>query len=210
MRILEVRDGFIKFESEKRFVLSSFVEVKDLEKNYIAQVVQTKRAGEISIIYAKFLFINDGELYPYDLTLPSKNSEISVFSYEDLSKNFEYKFPIVVGPFCNSDNSLKLEKACFNKKLLVSIDESQTKLSLIPNIAKQFDKFLIIDTLGIYNGNKYLAGVDFKLPLNSESLQFMFEDCLNDATTDSKNLIKEIFQDLADYSKTVPFLPFEV
>ena len=36
----------------------------------------------------------------------------------------------------------------------------------------------------------------------------MFEDCLNDATSDSKSLIKEIFQDLADYSKTVPFLPF--
>ena len=39
-------------------------------------------------------------------------------------------------------------------------------------------------------------------------LQFIFEDCLNDATSESKSLIKEIFQDLSDYSKTVPFLPF--
>ena len=81
MRILEVRDGFIKFESENRFVLSSFVEVKDFEKSYIAQVVQTKRAGEVSIIYAKFLFVNEGGLFPYDLTLPSKNSEIAEFSF---------------------------------------------------------------------------------------------------------------------------------
>ena len=55
---------------------------------------------------------------------------------------------------------------------------------------------------------KSVAGVDFKLPLNTESLAFMYEDCLNDATADSKVLIKEIFQDLSNYSKSVPFLPF--
>ena len=62
--------------------------------------------------------------------------------------------------------------------------------------------------LGNLNLPKHIAGKDFKLPLNTESLAFMYEDCLNDATSDSKNLIKEIFQYLSDYSKTVPFLPF--
>ena len=46
------------------------------------------------------------------------------------------------------------------------------------------------------------------MPLNTEALEFLYEDCLNDATQDSKALIKEIFQDLSDYSKSVPFLPF--
>jgi len=55
---------------------------------------------------------------------------------------------------------------------------------------------------------KFKAGIDFRLPLNSETLEFLYEDCLNDATSDSKSLVKEIFQDLAEYSKSVPFLPF--
>ena len=37
----------------------------------------------------------------------------------------------------------------------------------------------------------------------------MYQDCLNDATADSKSLIVEIFRDLAEYSRTVPFVPFE-
>lgn len=36
----------------------------------------------------------------------------------------------------------------------------------------------------------------------------MYQDCLNDATADSKSMIIEIFKDLSDYSQTVPFVPF--
>lgn len=55
---------------------------------------------------------------------------------------------------------------------------------------------------------KITAGVDFKLPLDTASLAFMYQDCLNDATADSKSMIIEIFKDLSDYSQTVPFVPF--
>ena len=84
---------------------------------------------------------------------------------------------------------------------------------IVRNLTKQFNNLknnvIIIDTLGIVNAQKYTAGIDFKLPLDTASLAFMYEDCLNDATADSKSLIIEIFKDLAEYSKTVPFVPFE-
>ena len=67
---------------------------------------------------------------------------------------------------------------------------------------------LIIDTLGVIDAKKITAGVDFKLPLDTASLAFMYQDCLNDATADSKSMIIEIFKDLSDYSQTVPFVPF--
>ena len=96
--------------------------------------------------------------------------------------------------------------------MLICVDTAKTNNRIISNLTKQFaylGKVLIIDMLGIIQGQKYVAGVDFKLPLNTESLEFMYEDCLNDATSDSKSLIKEIFNDLSEYSKTVPFLPFD-
>ena len=76
MRILEVRDGFLKFEADKSIYLSSFIQIDGLEKSYIAQVIQLKRSGENSIGYAKILFLYDGALQNYDKTLPSKDSEI--------------------------------------------------------------------------------------------------------------------------------------
>ena len=62
MRILEVRDGFLKFEADKSIYLSSFIQIDGLEKSYIAQVIQLQRSGENSIGYAKILFLYDGAL----------------------------------------------------------------------------------------------------------------------------------------------------
>ena len=73
MKILEVRDGFVKFEADNSVYLSSFIQIDGIEKRYIAQVTQLKRSGENSIAYAKILFLYDGSLQPYDKTLPSKS-----------------------------------------------------------------------------------------------------------------------------------------
>ena len=62
---------------------------------------------------------------------------------------------------------------------------------------------------GKFEAEKYYAAKDFRLPLNKDTLAFLYEDCLNDATSESKALIKDLFKDLAEYSKTIPFLPFD-
>ncbi len=208
MRIIEVRDGFIKLETEEKLALTSFLQINDSEKSYIAQILQIKNAGAHNIAYAKLIFLYDGTFQIYDKTLPSKEAKVTLFGFDIFSKSIECKTPIVAGNFVENEIDIPLEKDYFNKQLLISTDTPEINNMIVSNLAKQFDKSLIIDTLGIINSQKFVAGVDFKLPLNTDSLEFMFEDCLNDATSDSKNLIKEIFQDLADYSRTVPFLPF--
>ena len=208
MRIIEVRDGFIKIEATKNLSLSTFLEIVDNDRNYIAQIQQIKNAGDYVIAYAKCMFLYDGDLHNYDKTLPGLNSEVREFKYEELSKHFDYKFPIAIGTFIDSDSRVLLERSFLNKKTLISVDKKENVNNIFKNLLNQFEKSLIIDTTGIIEGKKYVAGKDFKLPLNTEALNFIFEDCLNDATSDSKALIKEIFQDLSDYSRTVPFLPF--
>lgn len=213
MRILEVRDGFLKFEADKSIYLSSFIQIDGLEKSYIAQVIQLKRSGENSIGYAKILFLYDGALQSYDKTLPSKDSEIKEFTFNILSNSINAEKPVIIGKTQGSDLNITIDESAFNKKMLISVDDKETNNILARNLVKQFNNLsknvVIIDSLGIINAKKIVAGVDFKLPLDTASLAFMYQDCLNDATADSKSMIIDIFKDLSEYSQTVPFVPFE-
>ena len=212
MKILEVRDGFIKFEADSSICLSSFIQVSGLAKSYIAQIIQIKRSGINSIAVAKILFLYDGALQAYDKTLPPEDAEIKDFTFNILNNSINASEPVIAGEMPEKDLSIIIDASSFNKKMLMSIDDKDENNILIRNFTKQFNNLnknvLIIDTLGVINAKKHTAGVDFKLPLDTASLAFMYQDCLNDATSDSKSLIVEIFRDLAEYSKTVPFVPF--
>ena len=212
MKILEVRDGFVKFEADNSVYLSSFIQIDGIEKRYIAQVTQLKRSGENSIAYAKILFLYDGSLQPYDKTLPSKESEIKEFTFDILNNSINAKTPVIAGETLGKGVSIIIDASSVDKKMLASIDDKQENNIIARNLVKQFNNLdknvLIIDTLGVIDAKKITAGVDFKLPLDTASLAFMYQDCLNDATADSKSMIIEIFKDLSDYSQTVPFVPF--
>ena len=212
MKILEVRDGFVKFEADNSVYLSSFIQIDGIEKRYIAQVTQLKRSGENSIAYAQILFLYDGSLQPYDRTQPSKESEIKEFTFDILNNSINAKTPVIAGETLGKGVSIIIDASSFDKKMLASIDDKQENNIIARNLVKQFNNLdknvLIIDTLGVIDAKKITAGVDFKLPLDTASLAFMYQDCLNDATADSKSMIIEIFKDLSDYSQTVPFVPF--
>lgn len=211
MRIIEVRDGFIKFETDEDVSLSSFLEIEDVMKKYIAQVVKVTNLESVKVGYAKILYLYDGALYDYDKTLPEAGATIKPFSFELLKQTFQINNPIKAGYFNDKEEVIELDSKGFNKKFLISIDSPASCDRLISNLKQEFSKFgnvVVIDMLGVTADRKYTASVDFKLPLNTSALEFMYEDCLNDATSDSKSLIKEIFTDLSEYSKTVPFLPF--
>ena len=158
------------------------------------------------------MFLYDGSLQPYDKTLPSKESEIKEFTFDILNNSINAKTPVIAGETLGKGVSIIIDASSFDKKMLASIDDKQENNIIARNLVKQFNNLdknvLIIDTLGVIDAKKITAGVDFKLPLDTASLAFMYQDCLNDATADSKSMIIEIFKDLSDYSQTVPFVPF--
>lgn len=210
MKIIEVRDGFIKLEAIEDLSLSGFLLVSSEEKKYIAQIVRLKKTGEYTIAYAKLLYLYDGELRNYDKSLLLKDATITKIGLEFLSQNLLSDNQVVLGGFVEGNQQIVADRSCLNKNLLISVDSIDTNRTILANISKQLDNYVVLDTLGVVQSQKYVAGVDFKLPLNTKTLEFMLEDCLNDATSDSKALVKEIFADLSEYSKTVPFLPFSV
>lgn len=212
MKIIEVRDGFIKFEADDSIQLSSFIKVTGESKNYIAQVLQLKKSSENKIGYAKILFLFDGSLQTYDKTLPAEDSEITEFTSEILNNSIAYDEPIVIGKTLGGE-LITIDVSAFDNKMLMSMDDKKMNNIIVRNLVKQFNNIdrnvVIIDTLGVVEARKAVAGVDFKLPLDTASLVFMYQDCLNDATADSKSMIIDIFKDLSEYSKSVPFVPFQ-
>ena len=209
MRLLEVRDGFIKFEADENIHLASFVKVLSAEKTYVAQVIQLKKSE--SAAFGKILFLYNGKFIDYDGTIPERDSIVEDFTQEFLDNSVKVKTPVVAGKTVCGKN-IKLDISCFNKKTIISVDDTDANNLIVKNLSKQFNgltgRIVIIDSLGIINTNKYTAGKDFKLPLDTASLMFMYEECLNDATGDSKSMIVDIFKDLSEYSKTVSFVPF--
>ena len=207
MRITEVRDGSIKIESAEKLFPSSFLKISDSDRTYIAQIFQIKNAGSVYCVYAKPIALYNDAIFDYDGTIPSNRSEVESFDFKSVNESFELKNPIA--PFKFIDESyIKLDKS-FLESLLISVDNSKTINTLAKNIFKQTKKVLFIDLVGNFESEKCFAGKDFRLPLNKDTLAFLYEDCLNDATSESKNTIKDLFRDLAEYSKSVPFLPFD-
>ncbi len=211
MKIIEARDGFIKFDAENIY-LSSFVMTEDTEKSYVAQVVQIKEQAGEKIGFAKILYLYNGELFEYDKTLPSAGVNLIECTKDIISHISIYETPIIAGKTFQNDLNIAVDASILDKKLLVSVDSEDDNNILARNLLRQSEnlgkKTIIVDTLGIIKAKKYTAGVDFKLPLDTASLAFLYEDCLGDATSDSKATIIDIFKELSEYSKTVPFVPF--
>lgn len=211
MRILEARESFIKIESNEHIKLSTFLQIKDQNKSYIAQVIKVQKVNDKILAYAKLLYLYDGELKTYDGLVPQNDAEISLFSFDKLSSTFNIIEPILTGKFIENRENVFIDKMAFDKKTIISAETPEFFETVITNIKQELSKtskVFVVDMQGVISSQKFVAGKDFRLPLNTDSLEFMYEDCLNDTTSDSKNLIKEIFKDLSDYSKTVPFLPF--
>ena len=211
MKIIEVRDGIIKLECDEAVVLSSFIKAECEEKSYIAQIIQIK--PQENLAFAKILFLYDDELLDYDKSSPEQDAIITDFTSEMLEKALKAEEPLIAGKTLDEKHNITVDLSMFDKKTVVSVDDSENKNLIVQNLSKQFNNLgknvIVIDTLGLIKANKYIAGKDFKLPLDKSSLIFMYEECLSDATADSKSTIVEIFRDLAEYSQTVDFLPFD-
>ena len=211
MRLLEARESFVKIESEKNIPLSSFVKVDCANKSYIAQVVKIQRVNNNFLVFAKLLYLYDGILSSYDASLPEHDAQVELFDFELWAKNNKIDNPVLAGKFIDKKENIFVDKTCFNKETIVSAETPEFVEVFVSNLKQELSKSsrtFVIDMQGIIPSQKFVAGKDFKLSLNTDSLAFMYEDCLNDTTSDSKSLIKEIFDDLSEYSRTVPFVPF--
>lgn len=212
MIIIEVKNNLVKLCYEEDLTLSGFILIKDAEKNYIAQILhlEATRAGKIAV--AKLLFIYNNGIFAYDGSIPSLKSEIETFSQEAFSKFFEPQNPIILGKYLNSKSNFAVDADILKESPIILSEKFYVTKALLNNLAIQLqarkEKIIVFDTTGIFKNNKITVSKDFKLPLNNNFIDWIYKNEFSDVTDESKAIIRSVFDELSEYSKTVDFIPF--
>lgn len=226
MQIVEVKNSLVKISydtSQQNLVLSGFVTIKDLNQAFIAQIVHLEANPKGNFAILKFIlnFDANGVITRYNGSIPDIKSSIEMVNPQELLELFPVQTPVILGELSQQQSVLKLDKSLFEGNLLVCCEKQDDKQVLMNNFAGQLafndKKVLVIDLAGTLSEssdvlkNKIVAGKDFKLPLNYETINFIYEKGLEDAIAETKAMVQDIFLEVQNYVKTIPekFIPFE-
>lgn len=224
MQIIEVKNNLVKIiyaANQDNLVLSGFLVIKDGIQSFVAQIMHLEASPKGNFAIAKLLFNFDesGFVTNYNGSIPDiKRSVVATVLTDELLEIIPVQNPVLIGEVAQQKSLLKLDETVFQEKLLVCSEKAENNKLLIENIMAQLvatdKKVLVIDVAGdiTISENRIVAGEDFKLPLNYETINFIYEKGLDDANAQTKALIQEVFLEVQNYVKTLPekFIPFNL
>jgi len=221
MQIIEAKNNLVKISydtAREDLILSGFVIMKNPAQAFIAQVIhlEAESNGNFAIVKLLFNFDDNGVITTYNGSVPDVNSAMDTVQTQELLELLPVQTPILLGGLAQQSTSLTVDKKLFEDKLLICSEKDDDNKLLTKNLANQLTasgrKVLIVDLTGNtdVSANKVVMGQDFKLPLNYETINFIYEG-LEDAKPETKALIQEIFLEVQEYVKTLSekFIPFE-
>lgn len=223
MQIVEVKNNLVKVSYDtvqENLVLSGFVVIKDSVNSFIGQIIHldANHKGTFAVIKLLFLFDENGVITNYNGSIPDpRNSLLDTVQPSELLELLPVQNPILLGELAQQNTLLKLDRVFLEENVLVCCEKEEDNKVLVENLSKQLisgdKKVLVIDLIGDldFSYNKIIASDDFKLPLNYETINFIYEKGLDDANAETKALIQEVFLEVQNYVKTLPekFIPFE-
>ncbi len=217
MKVLEIKNNLVKiaYDVKDNLALSNFVIIEDTNTPYVAQVVNIKADSTTNFAIVKLLFTfnEEGILKNYNGTIPSTKANVSILPSNELLDIIPIEDPIRMGQLAQQNVELKVDKTIFDNNLLICSNNLENTSTLRNNILKQLkNKVVSFDTDGQFDWeNKLYFGKEFKLPLNYDTINFIYDTELEDVDATSKAIIQDIFIEVQEYTKTLPegYLPFE-
>lgn len=213
MNIIEVKNNLVKLCYEEDLRLSGLIVIKDSQKTYLAQIMhlEATRIGKVAV--AKILFNLTDKIHAYDGSIPSLRAEIRPVDTKFLLETLEYSEPLVLGKIAGQTDNITVDFDILHDNPIILAEKFFFTKILLNNFALQLQarkkNIVVFDTAGIFKSNKLTITQDFKIPLNSSTINYIYEKGFEDATAESKALIQSIFEELSEYSKTVEFIPFD-
>lgn len=213
MNIIEVKNNLVKLCYEDELVLSGFIRIDDTNKSYIAQILhlEATRIGKVAI--AKIIFNYNNGISAYDGSIPSLRAELQPVDTSILLETLDKTNPLNLGKLAEQKHNIIVNLDVLKDNPIICAEKFFTTKVLLNNFALQLQarkqKIVVFDTSGIFKTNKLTITKDFKLPLNSSTINYIYEKGFVDATAESKAMIQAIFEELSEYSKTVEFIPFD-
>lgn len=214
MKLLEIKNNLVKlsYTDTEVPVLGRFIVLATEEKSYVAQFVNLKSDTVNNFAIAKllFTFTPDGVVDNYDGSIPSVNSEISFLPAEELLNLLPVETPVKIGILSQQEDMLSLDISMFERNLTVFVEKDINKTTFISNCIRQLfqmkEKSVVIDTCNLFEDYpKIEFAKDFKLPLNSKMIDFIFEYEMAEVDAATKAVIQDIFYAVQQYIKTLDF-----
>lgn len=217
MNVIEIKSNLVKiaYEPKDDLALAGFVVIEDENCPYVAQIMNVRAddSGNYAVAKLLFTFNDEGILKSYNGTIPSIKSIVSKLPAQELLDVIPVDNPIIFGRLAQQNTVLRVDKSIFQNNLLICSDNVSNTCELIEKIFPQVrEKVVIIDTDGYYHcDDKIVFSKDFKLPLNYQTIDYIYENDLDDVDAVSKAIIQDIFKEVQDYTRTLPdgFLPFD-
>lgn len=221
MKILEIKNSLVKiaYDVEDNLALSGFVIIEDTNTPYVAQVVNLKAENgrNFAVLKLLFTFNTEGVLKAYNGTIPSLDATITRLPSEELLSILPMDNPVYLGLLAQQEIPFKLDSSVLESNLLIcsnNVDNTSKLLSnILPQIVEEGKKIVLFDVNGDFSSEEnFVFGKNFKLPLNSQFLDFIFENDLEGVEPVSKAVIQDIFKEVQDYINDLPegYLPIDL
>ena len=214
MKLLEIKNNLVKLsygENEKP-ILGKFIVLATSEKSYVAQLVNLKSDNVNNFAIAKllFTFTPDGVVDNYDGSIPSMASQLSFLDSAELLDLLPVETAIKIGQLAQQNESLSLDISVFEHNFTVLAERETDKTTFISNCIRQLfqmkEKSVIVDLNNNFADYSCIEfAKDFKLPLNSEMIDFIFEYELAEVDPSTKAVIQDVFYAVQQYIKTLDF-----
>ncbi len=204
------------------FCLLDFVLIEDSGKRFLGQIIEIENDKfDASLNYAsvKILYMLNSvdEIIEYNGFTPTKLCKMylcnqkEVEEFINLDKN---KFQVGLNPKTMLPLDFNLE--FFTNNPVIYADKMEDLHVLSGNFAQklsQFKNVVIIDytgSLNVKNSLRLRATVDFKLPLDFYSLDFVWNIALANASLETQAVCEDIFNEVKEYAKSIEggFIPF--
>ena len=219
MRIFEVKNNLVKifYETGDNLFLSGFVMIKDSRESYIGQIMHLESSKHGNVAIAKIIFnvTEEGVITSYSGTIPAINSAISNINSIDFLKLIQGQNPILIGEFIENDLLVSLDKSLLENKLVICSENQENTDLMIKTLNRQIKNYgkktVIIDTEGesIFDKNALSMTDNFRLPINNQIINFIYENGLEYKSARSKAILQETFLEINYYLSSLeePYIP---
>ncbi|RAI09668.1 MAG: hypothetical protein DK841_08995 [Candidatus Melainabacteria bacterium] len=214
MKLLEIKNNLVKlsYAETENPILGRFIILGSNEKSYVAQFVNLKSDTINNYAIAKllFTFTPDGVVDNYDGSVPNMDSELSFLAAEELLNLLPIETPVKIGNLAQQDEMLSLDISVFERNFTIFVEKDSNKKTFISNCVRQLfqmkEKSVIVDTCNLFEDYpKIVFSRDFKLPLNSKMIDYIFEYELAEVDAPTKAVIQDIFYAVQQYIDTLDF-----
>lgn len=227
MKLIEVKNSLAKLyykPTEFSVTLSDFLTIDDGNQKLLSQVVSiestTQENTNCAILKFSMDLSTDNKATTYSGYVPSCDAIVTKTQPKIINEIFsENNDFIEIGTLTNTSNiPLNLNGKILDNFLYIQSDNIDNSDNIENKILKYCEeknkKLLVIDTNGTkdYSDEKVIElGKDFKLPINNEILNYIYENDLTGLTVEQKAIVQDIILEIQEYIETLEnkFIPFD-